>query len=326
MGNQVSIIIPIYCVEQYIERCARSLFEQTLQDIEYIFVNDCTPDRSIDILESILNEYPTRKKQTKILNHDTNRGLAISRQTGIVNATGKYIAHCDSDDWVDINTYKECFDLASAMDADAVFFDFNMINGTTSRHIFRSIPNDRSLLMSSLICGKVMGSLCGFIAKQELYKHVLIYPRYNINEDLVVSLQLINNSNRVEYISKPFYMYVMNPASTTSIHSKEKAITNFWESYYNYCDIVSYLEMEGIKENYLAEMVARESIIVNTLSRYSLDMNVRRLWMRTFNKLYTKVFRNKYLSNKYKIAYYLTLIGLYPIWKRIKLTLNSFIK
>ena len=66
-----SVVIPVYGVEKYIERCARSLFEQTLDDIEYIFVNDCTKDRSIDILNAVINDYPARKKTGK---NCTSRG------------------------------------------------------------------------------------------------------------------------------------------------------------------------------------------------------------------------------------------------------------
>lgn len=66
MMPKVSVIIPVYGVEKYIERCARSLFEQTLDDIEYLFIGDCTPDRSIDILKTVLDEYPQRKSQVII--------------------------------------------------------------------------------------------------------------------------------------------------------------------------------------------------------------------------------------------------------------------
>ncbi len=95
---KVSVIIPVYGVEKYIERCTRSLFEQTLDDMEFIFVNDCTKDNSIAIIERIAEEYPLRKSQIHILNHQVNKGLPIARQTGLRVATGEYIAHCDSDD------------------------------------------------------------------------------------------------------------------------------------------------------------------------------------------------------------------------------------
>ena len=86
---KVSVIVPVYGVEKYIERCARSLFEQTLDDIEYIFVDDCSPDRSIEILNQVIGEYPGRKDQVQIIHHASNQGLALARQTGLKAATGE---------------------------------------------------------------------------------------------------------------------------------------------------------------------------------------------------------------------------------------------
>lgn len=82
---QVTIIVPIYRVEQYIEQCARSLMEQTLQDVEYIFVDDCTPDNSIEILQRVLNDYPDRKAQVKVLHNEKNKGLPRTRRVGLSN-------------------------------------------------------------------------------------------------------------------------------------------------------------------------------------------------------------------------------------------------
>ena len=118
---KVSVCIPVYGVEKYIERCARSLFEQTMSDgIEFIFVNDCTPDKSIEILEKVLAEYPHRKKQTQIINHEKNSGLVAARKTGLAHATGEYIIHCDSDDWVDVDFYQVMYETAINNNADVV--------------------------------------------------------------------------------------------------------------------------------------------------------------------------------------------------------------
>ena len=73
--KKVSILVPVYGVEKYIERCARSLFEQTYDNIEYIFVDDCTKDRSIEILQKVLEDYPNRKNQVKILHHEKNTSV-----------------------------------------------------------------------------------------------------------------------------------------------------------------------------------------------------------------------------------------------------------
>ena len=81
--KKVSIIIPIYGVELFIERCAISLFEQTLDDIEYIFVDDCTMDKSVQILQGIIAKYPQRKDNVFIIRHEKNKGLASARKTGL---------------------------------------------------------------------------------------------------------------------------------------------------------------------------------------------------------------------------------------------------
>ena len=100
---KVSILVPVYSVEQFIERCARSLFAQTYPDLEFVFVNDCTPDQSVELLQKVMEEYPQRKPTVKIINHEKNRGLAAARNTALDNATGEFICHVDSDDWLELN-------------------------------------------------------------------------------------------------------------------------------------------------------------------------------------------------------------------------------
>ena len=86
----VSILVPVYGVEKYIERCARSLFEQTYENLEYIFVDDCTPDKSIEILKRVIEDYPNRKNQVRIIHHEHNRGLAAARNTALDAATSEF--------------------------------------------------------------------------------------------------------------------------------------------------------------------------------------------------------------------------------------------
>ena len=99
---KVSILVPIYGTEKYIEKCARSLFEQTYDNIEYIFVNDCTKDASVEILKKTIEDYPQRKSQVTIISHNTNRGLAASRLTAFEHSTGAYLWCVDSDDYADV--------------------------------------------------------------------------------------------------------------------------------------------------------------------------------------------------------------------------------
>ena len=89
----VSVIIPIYNVECFITRCATSLLEQTLQEVEFIFVDDATPDNSIHLLQEVLERYPKRKEQVKLIRHVINQGLPAARNIGLAVASGEYIFH-----------------------------------------------------------------------------------------------------------------------------------------------------------------------------------------------------------------------------------------
>ena len=123
---QVSIIVPVYKVEQFVGRCARSLFGQTFHDLEFIFVDDASPDRSIQIIKDVLKEYPEREPQCVFLRHPVNKGLTSTRNTGLRRATGKYILHCDSDDWQDVRMVEKMYAAVADKNADVAICDFYM--------------------------------------------------------------------------------------------------------------------------------------------------------------------------------------------------------
>ena len=103
MSYKVSVLVPVYGVERYIERCARSLFEQTYPNLEYVFVNDCTPDGSVVVLKRLMEEYPERKPFVRIINHERNRGISATRNTALDYASGEFVSFVDSDDWLESN-------------------------------------------------------------------------------------------------------------------------------------------------------------------------------------------------------------------------------
>lgn len=120
---KVTVIVPVYNVALYVEKCAASLFEQTLDDLEIIFVDDCGPDNSIELVRKTLEKYPARVGSTQILKRPSNGGLAAVRRFGLDHATGDYIIHCDSDDWVDLDLYEKLYNKAIETNADIVVCD-----------------------------------------------------------------------------------------------------------------------------------------------------------------------------------------------------------
>lgn len=154
---KVSVIVPIYGVEEYIERCARSLFEQTMDDMEFIFVNDCTKDNSMDVLQRVMKDYPNRREQIKIICHTENKGLPQARKTGILVSTGDYIAHCDSDDWMEHDAYQLLYEKAINSESDMVFFDYCRTDGITKEDFTAKIEGyGIEDLIVRMIAGKIL--------------------------------------------------------------------------------------------------------------------------------------------------------------------------
>ena len=116
----VSILVPVYNVAEYIERCARSVFEQTYDNLDILFVDDGCTDDSIYILERVIVEYPHFKKRIRIIHHVTNRGLSATRNTLVHNSAGEFVFHLDSDDWIEPNTIEVLVKEQVHSDADIV--------------------------------------------------------------------------------------------------------------------------------------------------------------------------------------------------------------
>ena len=122
----ISVVIPVYNAEKFIEKCVRSLFEQTFDQVEYIFVDDCSTDNSIAILQSLIDKCQNRADNVIIINNKVNQGVAVARNIGLSNAKGKYIIFCDSDDWIDPQMLQKMYSIALGTDADVVMCDFYM--------------------------------------------------------------------------------------------------------------------------------------------------------------------------------------------------------
>lgn len=211
MNNKikVSVIVPVYKVEKYIEKCVRSLFEQTLNDIEFIFIDDCGGDRSFEIIDEVLKEFPKRKETVKIIYHKFNKGSFTARITGINNANGEYIIHCDSDDWVEADMYEKLYDTAKKEDADVVWCDF--IDEFSDKSNYRKEKNITTpeILIKDILRGINHGALWNKLVRKELYTENDIYPLEGINiwEDLYISVNLLLHAKRIAYVNQGLYHY-----------------------------------------------------------------------------------------------------------------------
>lgn len=221
---KVSVIIPIYGVEKYIERCARSLFEQTLDDIEYIFINDCTKDYSIEILQSIMEEYPHRKKQIQIKDMPYNSGLAAVRKYGISLAKGEYIIHCDSDDWVEKEMYETMYKKAIENNADTVCCGvFIEYDSHTTIANYNEKYNEHQLMYDVIApINMLYFAMWNRLVSKKIYQRYNIIPFTNINmwEDVGTITRIRFHSSCNIIINKALYHY--NRTNILSItHNKQ---------------------------------------------------------------------------------------------------------
>ena len=225
---KVSVIVPIYNVSAYIERCARSLFEQTLQDMEYIFVNDCTMDDSMEVLERVLKDYPNRRAQVQIVKMSTNSRQAAVRRQGIQLASGDFIIHCDGDDWVDVDLYEMMHIEAIRRDADIVVCpirDEYQEYGVT--RLLQSLPDNGQVILENWYNKSVGMYAWNKLVKRSLYVDHDILPFEGINmwEDNGLLLRLFYYAQRVSYINKAVYHYNrMNMAAMTKGYGRHAVI------------------------------------------------------------------------------------------------------
>ena len=315
MMPKVSVIVPVYRVREYIERCSISLFEQTLEDMEFIFVNDNTDDDSMIVLHDVILRYPSRHSQIKIVNHKINKGLPQARRTGIDLATGEYFAHCDSDDWVDLEMYETLYNKAIKDGSDLVVCDYLNVYEDYSRH---SDPAyDYEYLQSLLLC-KCTGSLCNKLTRKELFlRNDFVYPKASFCEDFVCSVQLALYSSKVSYIPKPLYKYCHRGGSIVTSSDALSIKKRISDNLENHKLVEQIIVKNGLAEKYKSELIALRLIVKNSIRLYMPRKGFYKLWLKTYPDLNLNVFKSKHITWRSRFVYYVTLVGLYPFIKKI---------
>ena len=214
----VSVIIPIFKVRKFIARCACSLFEQTLKSVEYIFIDDASPDDSIDILKSCIERYPERKGQVRILAHEQNQGLPAARNTGLAVAAGEYVFHCDSDDFVEKDMLEEMYRAAKEKDADMVYCDFYLSFEKNERYMSNPVyETAEDMFRKGLLGGAMKYNVWNKLVKRSLYTdNGILFPAgHAMGEDMTM-IRLAACAESVAYVPKAFYHYVKLNANAYS--------------------------------------------------------------------------------------------------------------
>lgn len=206
---QISVIIPIYNVEKYIVRCVHSLMKQTMkEDIEFIFVNDCTPDSSMKLLHSTLLHYPERTSQILIINNERNLGIAETRKVGVRNASGLYLGWCDPDDWVELNMFEKMWECSSLGKKDIVVCDCFEENNETTVTSFIPAGTPHDVLANSWRHRYMPYGLVFQLFRRSLILDSIEYlVPTNQGEDTYLMRYAYFYARSISFVSKPLYHY-----------------------------------------------------------------------------------------------------------------------
>ena len=285
----ISIIVPVYNVEKYIERCIDSILAQTYTNFELILVDDGTPDNS----GKICDEYALRDSRIKVF-HEINKGPMWARKIGYMAAIGDYITFCDSDDLLPNNSIQILYEKALETDADIVSGDMQLLfdNGSTKSFSSNlSYGNDKSGVFHALLCNEYSHNLCGKLFRANLlqnYNYITLDNHTN-GEDGMLFYQVIEHVNKVEHVNKNVYIYYQNSQSSTHVKLKEIALIRLVE-FYNY---VANIKYNNNKLNYLAICYSTRCI-----NEFALNQGYSKL-----KSIVNKHGTHPYLNFSYRLKY-----------------------
>ena len=258
---KVSILVPVYNVEKYFARCLETLFSQTYSGIEYVFVNDCTPDKSMYVLQETLVKYPSRANSVKIIENKQNLGIAIVRNTLLENATGEYVLFVDSDDWIEVDAIEKFVDKALQSNADIVGCDYFEEYHDRQVLFKQSYPSHHVEAMKAMTLLRIKGVLWKLFMRRELIVHNNIYfvPEVQFGEDYIFCCKLFFYAKSFSCVDEALYHYVQynpnNYCSTDSglrIESFSRAIT-IVETFYREKGVYDILEKELLQRKFLSK-------------------------------------------------------------------------
>lgn len=305
MSNQpcISVIVAVYNVEQYVAQCCHALFAQTLENLEFVFIDDGSQDNSLDVVRSVLLEYPDRFHQVKIIEHEKNLGISKTRKDGVKNATGEYIIHCDPDDWIELNMYEKLYSKAISENADMVICDLWYHNADEASYGTER-PKELSAksILASCLYAQHPQMHCYLWNKliKSFYYHAVEWPE-NISfcEDVIACSQILSNSSlKISYVNQALYHYRIRESSLSKRQYTKQNIENDYE-------VISllYSHLEGDPELYRIWQACVPFYMLGTFGS-SRRLFSNKEYKDKYRRYRNCIWQNKSLSAWFKLLFY----------------------
>lgn len=276
----ITIVVPVYNVEKYLERCVNSIVNQTYQNLEIILVDDGSPDHCPEMCE----EFAKKDSRIRVI-HKQNAGLGMARNTGIDHASGEYIYFVDSDDYIALNTIELCYQLARKTNADIVTFGYSDVgsDGRIHRVTIPKVEREvyageevqkvflQNLIAPDIETGKTtnltMTAWASFFSMRLIHKTQwrFVSEREIISEDYFSQLCLYRHVDKVAVLPESLYFYCENSTSLTHVYKRDRLEKNtcFYKRCIEVCDKLGY--PQGVKNRigyaYASNLIGAMKII-----------------------------------------------------------------
>ena len=298
---KVSVIVPVYNVYDYLDKCLNSLVNQSLKEIEIIIVNDGSTDNSQDIIDKYSKKYQNIKSFIK-----KNGGLSDTRNFGIERAVGEYITFVDSDDYIDKDMYLEMYEKAKSKDFDIVTSDINYVYKDRKVSIKTDPKTDTDNILELFI--NFYPTVCTKIFKKELFTNYNLKFKKGVwYEDVELMYRMIPHIKKIGVIHKAYYQYIQRNESITSTVSSK-----IYDYINNFNGLVDYYKENNLFSVYQKELeYAYVRYIYATFIKTALGYNYSD-YLKAVDCAIKNVYEHfpKYRRNKY---FYKSLKGLYLI-------------
>lgn len=313
---KVSILVPFYNVEKYVGRCVESLFTQTYSNIEYIFVNDCTPDKSMEVIDKYIDKYNVREKCV-IITHEKNKGICASRNDCLDNANGDYFLFIDSDDYIDKDMVELLVEAARKEDADISGCGYTEEYPDHSVDFPQKYTNDYNEMLRAITVLTLKGVMWKLLIRRSIVEdnHIRFMPEKNMVDDYLFCCQVFYYAQRFAGVDKCMYHYIQfNPNNYShktfyNINHQAEAIKET-EKFYKEKGVYNIVE----KELYQRKFVSKLPLL---LDRNCLDV---KKWREIFPES-NNAWKELHFSKGNKLIFRLansSFHGLIPIIMKIR--------
>ena len=290
----------------FIARCAESLLSQTLEEVEFIFVDDASPDQSGDILQEVVRKYPRRNVQ--IIRHKVNKGLPAARNTGLSAARGAFIYHCDSDDYLETGMLEKMYAAAMDSNADFVYCDFFLTYETGERYMGNpDFTAPGQMLREGFLAGTMKYNVWNKLVAKSLYdKGGVRFPEgHSMGEDMTM-IRLSFCSRRCAHVKEALYHYVKINGNAFSNTFTEQHLEDIR---FNAAATLDFLDTVGIQPQWAAFF----KLNIKLPFLFSEDKRQYLLWNEWYPEANPSILQNTFLPVRTRMVQWMAWKGLFPL-------------